>query len=89
MIDFSQACNMENLVNNFTCYKNPNKSTCIDLMLANKPRFFKNSSVLETRLFYFHHGVTPCFHKTTLTVMRAYFVKQTPKVTLSRLQKVF
>ena len=41
-------------------------------MLTNKPRFFKKSSVLETGLSY--------LHKITFTVMRAYFVKQTPKV---------
>ena len=40
MIDFCQAYNMENLINNFKCYKNPNKRTCIDLMFTNKPRFF-------------------------------------------------
>ena len=72
MIDFCQPYKMENLINNFTCYKNPNKPTCIDLMLTNKPRSFKNSSVLETGL--------SDFHKMTLTVMRAHFVKQTPKV---------
>ena len=69
MIDFCQAYN---LINNFTCYKNPNKPTCIDLMLTNKPRFFKNSSLLETGL--------SDFHKITLRVIRTYFVKQTPKV---------
>ena len=69
MIDFCQAYN---LINNFTCYKNPNKPTCIDLMLTNKPRFFKNSSLLETGL--------SDFHKITLRVIRSYFVKQTPKV---------
>ena len=72
MIDFCQAYNMENLINNFTCYKNPNKMTCINLMLKNKSRFFKGSSVLETGL--------SDFYKMTLTVMRGYFVKQTPKV---------
>ena len=72
---------MENLINNFTCYKNPNKPTCIDLMLTNKPRSFKNSSVLETGL--------SDFHKMTLTVMRAYFVKQTPKVVYYRDYKKF
>ena len=41
-------------------------------MLTNKPRFFKNSSLLVT-------GISD-FQKMTLTVMRAYFVKQTPKV---------
>ena len=69
MIDF---CRAYNLINNFTCYKNPNKPTCIDLMLTNKPRFFKNSSLLETGL--------SDFHKIKLRVIRAYFVKQTPKV---------
>ena len=41
-------------------------------MLANKPSFFKNSCILETGL--------SDFHKMTLTIMRAYIVKQTPKV---------
>ena len=48
MIDFCQAFNMGNLINNFACYENPNTPTYIDLILTNKPRFFKNSSVLKT-----------------------------------------
>ena len=81
MIHFCQAYNMENLINNFTCYKNPNKPTCIDLMLTNKPRFFNNSSVVET-------GPSN-FLKMTLVVMRACFVKQTPKVVYYRDYKKF
>ena len=46
------------------------------MILTNKPRFFKNSSVLETRL--------SDFDKMILKVMRAYFVKQTPKVVYYR-----
>ena len=42
MTDFCQACIMEKL------------TTCIDVMLTNKPRFFKNSSVIETGLSDFH-----------------------------------
>ena len=73
MINFLHAYNMENLINKFTCYENlKNKSISINLMLTNKPRFFKNSSVLVT-------GISD-FQKMTLTVMGAYFVKQTPKV---------
>ena len=73
MINFLHADNMENLINKFTCSENlKNKSISINLMLTNKPRFFKNSSVLVT-------GISD-FQKMTLTVMRAYFVKQTPKV---------
>ena len=81
MIDFCQPYKMENLINNFTCYKNPNKPTCIDLMLTNKPRFFNNSSVVET-------GPSN-FLKMTLVVMRACFVKQTPKVVYYRDYKKF
>ena len=77
MIGFCQSYTMENLISNFTYHKNPNKPTCIELMLTNKPRFFKNSSVLKTGL--------SDFLKMTFAVMRAYFVKQTPKVA----QKVF
>ena len=50
-------------------------------MLTNKPRFFKNSRVLETRL--------SDFHKMTFTVTRTYFVKQTPKVVYYRDYKKF
>ena len=81
MTDLCQAYNMENLINNFTCCKSPNKPTCIDLMLTNKPRFFKNSNLLET-------GQSD-FDKMTLTVMRAYFVKQTSKVVYYRDYKKF
>ena len=72
VIDFCPAYNMENLIKNLTCYKNPNKPTYIDLMLTNKPKFFKNSSLLETGL--------SDVDKMILTVMRAYFVKKTSKV---------
>ena len=51
------------------------------LILTNKPRSFKNSSVLETGL--------SDFQKMTLTVMRAHFVKQTPKVVYYRDYKKF
>ena len=52
MIDFCQAYNMKKLILKFTCYKNPNKPTGIDVMLTNKPRFFKKSSVLETGFLF-------------------------------------
>ena len=50
-------------------------------MLTNKPRFFKNSNVLEAGLFN--------FLKMSLAVMRACFVKQTPKVVYYRDYKKF
>ena len=50
-------------------------------MLRNKPKIFKNSSVVETGLFN--------FLKMSLAVMRACFVKQTPKVVYYRDYKKF
>ena len=31
-----------------TCFKNPDKPTCIDLILTNKPNLFQHSSAFET-----------------------------------------
>ena len=69
---FSGTCNLENLIKEPTCYKNPNKP-CIDLMLTNKPRSFKHSCVIETGL--------SDFHRMTITVMKATFSQeQKPKL---------
>ena len=38
------------MVNKATCYKNPDKPTCIDLILTNCPRSSQNSYVVETGL---------------------------------------
>ena len=37
-----------------TCFKNPNKSTCIDLFLTNSPHSFQNTMIIFTRLSNFH-----------------------------------
>ena len=37
-----------------TCFKNPDKPTCIDLTLTNQPNCFQHSNVFETRLSHFH-----------------------------------
>ena len=41
-------------MNKPTCCKNPDKPTCIDLILANCRRSFQNSGVIETGLSDFH-----------------------------------
>ena len=78
---FSDTYNLKNLIKEPTCYKNPNKPSCIDLMLTNKPRSFKHSCVIETGL--------SDFHRMTITVMKATFEKLQPRVVNYRDYKYF
>ena len=64
---FSDSYDLENLIKEPTCYKNPNKPFCLDLILTNKPRSFQHSCVIETGLSN--------FHKMTVTVMKTFFEK--------------
>ena len=64
--------NLKSLTKQPTCYKNPNKSTCIDLILTNVPCMFQSTCVLETGL--------SDFHLMTVTVMRKTFKKMHPRV---------
>ena len=60
------------MVNKTTCYKNPDKPTCIDLILTNCPGSFQNSCVVETGL--------SDFHKMVVTVMKTSYRKSQPKI---------
>ena len=64
---FSETYNLKNLIKEPTCYKNPNKPSCIDLMLTNIPWSLKHSCVIETGL--------SDFRRMTVTVMKATFEK--------------
>ena len=55
--------NLKIVIKDPTCYKNPSKSSCIDLLLTNKPRSFKHSCVIET--------VLSDFQRMTVTLMKA------------------
>ena len=50
-----------------TCFKNPLKHSCIDLIITNRPKNFQNSVTVETGL--------SDFHKMTLTVMEVSYKK--------------
>ena len=63
---------LTSLINKSTCWKNPSKSTCIDLILANGPKFFQNSNTIETGL--------PDFYKMMVTIMKTTFHKLKPKI---------
>ena len=71
--DFCNLYNLTNLINKATCYKNPNNPSCIDLLLTNFPKYFQNSSVIETGL--------SDFHKMAVTVIKTNFRKLEPKLT--------
>ena len=41
--DFCDIYSFKNLIKDATCFKNPDKPTCVDLMLPNRNRSFQNS----------------------------------------------
>ena len=59
------------MINKPTCYKNPHRPSCIDLILTNCPYSFQHSSVIETGL--------SDFHKMVVTVMTTTYRKLEPK----------
>ena len=72
---------MKNFIKEPTSYKNPDKSSCMDLILTNEPRSFQHSCVIETGL--------PDFLKMTVTAMKTLFEKLQPRVVNYRDYKYF
>ena len=70
--NFCDLYKFKNLIKEPTSFKNPVNPTCIDLMLTNTHKSFQNSCAIETGLLDFHRMV--------VTVMKAYFQEQKPKV---------
>ena len=79
--DFCQIYDCKNLIKDNTCFKNPEKPSCIDLIITNRPKSFQNSVTLETGL--------SDFHKMTLTVMKVFYKKQKPTIITHRSYKNF
>ena len=65
---FCELYNFKNLIKGNTCFKNPNKPSCIALIVTNRPKCFQNSMVIETGLSH--------FHKICITVTKRYYSKQ-------------
>ena len=65
---FCQIYGCKNLIKDDTCFKNPGKPACINLITTSRPKCFQNSVTLETGL--------SDFHKVTLTVMKMFYKKQ-------------
>ena len=70
--DFCEIYNLKKIIREKTCFKNPNNPSCIDLIIANRPKSFQNSMVIETGL--------SDFHKMCITVMKIYYSKQKPTI---------
>ena len=70
--DFRDIYSFKNLIKDATCFKNPDKPKCIDLLLTNKNRSFQNSCVIDTGL--------SDFYKMTVTVLRSHLNKLGPKI---------
>ena len=69
------------MINKPTCYKNPDKPACIDLILTNCPGSFQSSCVSETGLSDFRKMIT--------TVMKISYRKIEPRVINYRDYKSF
>ena len=70
MSEFCDTYNLQNLIIDPTCYKNPLNPSLIDLILTNRSRNFQNNEVIETGL--------SDHHKMTITVLKTFFQKQSP-----------
>ena len=77
----SNCCDLHGFIQDPTCYKNPNKPTCIDLIITNFPYLFTKTQNLETGL--------SDFHKLMFTVLKMRFEKPKPKIVVYRDHKNF
>ena len=60
--NFLNTYNLKNIVKQKTCFKNPDRPTCIDLILTNSSRTFQDTYAVETGL--------SDFHKLVVTVLK-------------------
>ena len=67
--DFCNAYNLENLSNTTTCFKNPQNSSCTDLLLTNSKTNFDETLVLESGPSDFHKLVVSVLKKEDLKVI--------------------
>ena len=81
MKTFCENYNLQNLIEQPTCYKNLSRPTSMDLILTNVPRSFQSTCVIETGL--------SDFHLMTLTVMKKSFKKFQPRIINYRSYKHF
>ena len=79
--DFMKVYNLKNLTKRPTCFKNPNKPSCIDLILTKRKKQFIPSALTDTSV--------SDFHKMVVTVLKSYFRKREAKIMKYRSNKNF
>ena len=79
--DFCQIYSCKNLIKDNTCFKNPLKPPCIDLIIKIRPKSFQNSVTIEIGLSN--------FPKITLIVMKVFCKIQKPNIVTYRNYKHF
>ena len=79
--NFCEIYNLKHLIKDKTCFKNPAKPSCIDLIVTNGPKCFQDTVVFEIGL--------SDFHKMSVTVMKMYYAKQKPSIVHYRKFKNF
>ena len=62
--NFCSSYNLISMINRPTYFKNPEKPSCIDLILTNCPRSFQNSCAIETGSSDFHNLVATAMKAT-------------------------
>ena len=72
---FCSNCNLTNMINKPTCHKNPDRPTCIDLILRKCLGSFQNFNVIETGL--------SDFHKMIVSVMKTFYRKIESRVVIN------
>ena len=67
---FCETYNLENLIKEPTCFKNPSNPSSIDVMLTNRKNSFKNSMMIESGL--------SDHHKLTISILKIFYKKKEP-----------
>ena len=81
MSDFMGVYNFKNPTKGPTCFKNPSKTSCNDLILTNRKKQFMPSTLIETSV--------SDFHKIVVTVLKSCFRKSEAKTIKYRSNKNF
>ena len=81
MKNFCSSYNLSSMINKPTCFKNPDRPSCIDLILTNCSRNFQNFCAIETGL--------SDFHKLVATILKTVYKKSKPKMITYRSYKSF
>ena len=81
MHEFYNSYNLHSLCHKSTCYKNPERPSCIDLKRKNSRRSFQNTQTIATGLYD--------FHKLIVTTLKMYLPINQPRVITNRDYKNF